>query len=90
MAAVALAIATGTRLRGRQLEEQELDREQDGSDRSRESSRHPCGGASHQKSRAFHIREMNPLCDQRAEGSASHNDRTLRAEGSARTDGDRR
>ena len=88
--ATAQATATGSRLRGRKLEQQQLDCQQHRGDRRAEDGGHAGDRARDQQRLAFSTAQMKVLGDQRAERAAGHDDRSFRAERAAAADGDRR
>ena len=80
----------GDQAAGLPLEQEQLDGQQDGRERRGEGRGHPGCGARDQQRLALGTGKMKELRDQRAEGAAGHDDRTLRAEGAAGSDRDGR
>jgi len=71
-----------------QLEEQQLDAQQDRGERSRECRGHTAGRARHQQRLALGAGEVEKLREHRAQSPTGHDDGSLGAEWSARSDGD--
>src|SRR6185437_8486554 len=71
------------------LEQEELDGEQDGGDGRGKGGGHASGRAGDEQGGALVVAQLEPLGDEGANGAARHNDGAFRAEGAARTDGER-
>src|SRR6185436_7193669 len=70
------------------LEEQELHGQEHGGHGGGEGGGHPGGGSGHEERAPLGRGQVEELRDHGAEGAAGHDDRTFRAEGAARPDGD--
>ena len=74
---------------GTPFEEQQLDGEQDGGERSGKDSGHARGRSGDEEGGALRVGEVKELAEQRADRAGGHDDGAFGAEWAAGTDGDR-